>query len=321
MIKCSNCQKENTTRSTTKGLGKKFSIFTLRTSYQCNDCKSDFKVFKPPLQLSVSIVTYCLIVLMVAVFLFTLVPPPLPEPVSRKIVKKHIKMSIPKKKIKPAANTPETAGTDISKSDKAEKAEDKKMNRSPDGDSTVTKQIPDKSEEATETTKADIQIQKPDEPESKKEAAGIESAPQSHVESRDAEIKTPEPSTVTISHEEDSGVADEQQKEEKNVFKTFQNIHFHSTEKELKIIFQADDSISAYKTFFLENPSRLVIDLPGKWKKSTPSSIKTEDDLTKLIRIWGHPDKLRIVMDLKYKISKKPDFKETPEGLMVTIRK
>ncbi len=57
--------------------------------------------------------------------------------------------------------------------------------------------------------------------------------------------------------------------------------------------------IGSYKYFFIGSPSRLVVDLLGKYDRSIPERDVRDNVFIKDIRTGRHPDKLRIVADLK----------------------
>ncbi len=57
--------------------------------------------------------------------------------------------------------------------------------------------------------------------------------------------------------------------------------------------------IDSYKYFFLGSPSRLAVDLLGKYDRSVPERDVKDNMFIKDIRTGRHPDKLRIVADLK----------------------
>ncbi len=57
--------------------------------------------------------------------------------------------------------------------------------------------------------------------------------------------------------------------------------------------------IGSYKYFFIGSPSRLVVDLLGKYDRSIPERDLRDNVFIKDIRTGRHPDKLRIVADLK----------------------
>jgi len=61
----------------------------------------------------------------------------------------------------------------------------------------------------------------------------------------------------------------------------------------------ADRPIEHYKFFGLENPQRKVVDLLGAFKPHAPTMQVPENNYVSGLRIGDHPDKLRIVADIK----------------------
>jgi len=89
---------------------------------------------------------------------------------------------------------------------------------------------------------------------------------------------------------------------------------------ELRVVFLADRAIEKYETFSLDTPSRLVIDLAGKWKNMGYSELKLNSAKVKSIRVGEHLDKLRIVLDLTSQKPITPIIRESPRGLVLTIK-
>lgn len=89
----------------------------------------------------------------------------------------------------------------------------------------------------------------------------------------------------------------------------------------LRLDVVSDGPISSHKQFFMINPPRLVIDLPGAWERPGFHAAPVESPLAERIRIGHHPDKLRLVLDLLMG-DETPStvVRETPTGLVVEIR-
>ena len=82
-----------------------------------------------------------------------------------------------------------------------------------------------------------------------------------------------------------------------------------------------DGPVKAYKSFFLQDPPRFVIDLDGEWQTRRWPEIRVNSDLVKKIRIGRHPDRLRIVMDLKIGQVPSSKLSDSPEGLVVILQR
>jgi type IV pilus secretin PilQ/predicted competence protein len=59
----------------------------------------------------------------------------------------------------------------------------------------------------------------------------------------------------------------------------------------------ADGAIESTESFVLENPARLVIDLPGLQNAAPKARVAVGGDLVSSVRVGAHPDKVRVVVD------------------------
>ncbi|MGE0082791.1 MAG: outer membrane beta-barrel domain-containing protein [Desulfococcaceae bacterium] len=88
---------------------------------------------------------------------------------------------------------------------------------------------------------------------------------------------------------------------------------------QLHVALISDRTIRDFKAFQLREPRRLVVDLPGKWT-SRGSKVRTiENDCIGAIRIGQHPDKLRVVFDLKNGQAAAVSVTPVQDGLMVNV--
>ena len=118
----------------------------------------------------------------------------------------------------------------------------------------------------------------------------------------------------------------------KSVQKTDKNIKFNNQFRGVKItesqdavniLLQTDKIIEKHKHFFItdQTPPKIVIDLPGKWKHKGNTRFQTKSDIISRVRVGNHPDFFRIVLDMKTKNRLFPSFKESPEGLLISVKK
>ncbi len=86
------------------------------------------------------------------------------------------------------------------------------------------------------------------------------------------------------------------------------------------ISLEADGAIIDYKTFKLINPDRVVFDFYNlkspDWRQRT---IGVQSDLVHRIRYYGHPDKLRLVIDTRNNRLLKYTTKATDTGLIIMV--
>jgi len=76
-----------------------------------------------------------------------------------------------------------------------------------------------------------------------------------------------------------------------------QGIEVETTASGVLIGMQANGSIGALEAFTLEDPARLVIDLPGLSAGSTPARLPVESQWVTAVRTGTHESKVRIVID------------------------
>ncbi|GEM_PF-1728628 len=98
-----------------------------------------------------------------------------------------------------------------------------------------------------------------------------------------------------------------------------------ASENAVDIVVSADGPIKDYKNFFLlkETPSKLVVDVKGKWKYLGKLAFDVDSDLVSKVRVAEHNEKgfFRIVMDLKIREGMTPVFSEDSKGLTITVKK
>ena len=86
------------------------------------------------------------------------------------------------------------------------------------------------------------------------------------------------------------------------------------------IVIRADGAIRDYKSFSLHNPARIVFDLFGL--KSTHEDLQALTPRSKqvrTIRYYGHPDKVRLVLDTNPYYLSSYRAESRPDGLAITV--
>ncbi|MCR9096871.1 MAG: type IV pilus secretin PilQ [bacterium] len=78
---------------------------------------------------------------------------------------------------------------------------------------------------------------------------------------------------------------------------TLTGVSAQATDGGVLVGLTADGGIGALEAFTLENPARLVVDLPGIAAASSATSISVESDLVTGVRLGAHAEKVRIVID------------------------
>ncbi len=74
-------------------------------------------------------------------------------------------------------------------------------------------------------------------------------------------------------------------------------LRVESVEGGLLIRVDADGSIRAPESFVIEDPARLVIDLPGVSSALESNTVEMDSPFASRVRVGAHPDKLRLVFD------------------------
>jgi hypothetical protein len=106
----------------------------------------------------------------------------------------------------------------------------------------------------------------------------------------------------------------------KEIHRTLKFIKSGTTEDGFNLMLVADTPIRQYKTFFLTDPSRLVIDLMGEWKISNQDKLQVINQRVKKIRFGVHQNKLRIVVDLNNGTQLRLSVDKMPNGINLIIK-
>ncbi|MBN2122922.1 MAG: AMIN domain-containing protein [Deltaproteobacteria bacterium] len=93
-----------------------------------------------------------------------------------------------------------------------------------------------------------------------------------------------------------------------------------SSEGRLRLEFITNHPVGRHRDFIMDDPPRLVIDLPGAWLDPRRGRLVLESPLAKGIRIGRHPEKLRVVVDLVSGVPLGPiTIEHPPQGVVVTL--
>jgi type IV pilus assembly protein PilQ len=74
-------------------------------------------------------------------------------------------------------------------------------------------------------------------------------------------------------------------------------IAVETTESGVLVGLEADGAVGALEAFTLADPARLVIDLPGVSEGEVPAQVSVDSEQVTAIRVGGHADKVRVVID------------------------
>ncbi len=346
-MKCSSCKSENISKLSKKGMGKIFSVFRLSATCRCLDCGMTFRRFNR------SFIVMLIVVGAGAAgawVLFENMPltrktaPSLTQSISKpiKIPKSEtipIKISLPEAKKEPSkgmvqdTSHPSLEGkTDlsqqktkievnkpepISSSEVKVKAEKKKIPGMASDDNAIKKAEPSTVAVAPGLTREKNTKITPETGNLKKEVKK-----ETEIAKTNLAIKKTLP-TKKPEQQPDADVS-VQKKEllesQTPDLKKLKGIKLQVLNGENQIVILADNTVIEYKYFFLNKPSRMVIDLLGNWEQPKFLTKSIKNDLINKIRLWKHKDKLRIVSDFKEDRSVFPIFKESSEGLVVILK-
>ncbi len=78
---------------------------------------------------------------------------------------------------------------------------------------------------------------------------------------------------------------------------TLMGVSAQATDGGVLVGLDTDGGIGALEAFTLENPARLVVDLPGIAAASSATGVSVDSDLVTGVRLGAHADKVRIVID------------------------
>ncbi len=101
----------------------------------------------------------------------------------------------------------------------------------------------------------------------------------------------------------------------------FDGVRLDRDGDKLKLTFMANVPILNFNSFILEEPNRIVIDLPGKWENKGASVYEFDDALVNQIRIGDNEHFLRVVLEVNEEIEKMPSIDPDREGLLLSVEK
>jgi len=89
-----------------------------------------------------------------------------------------------------------------------------------------------------------------------------------------------------------------------------------------RINIEADGAIKDYKQFTLQDPARIVIDIPTlRSPFDAPQTVKVDTEYVRSVRHFAHPDKVRVVIDTRKPYLKRYAAVPVPNGLLIQIGK
>jgi len=349
MMKCPICGSENVTPSHRRGLEKIMQFLFPRTPYRCKECWSrfwtgQFKGVALKVALVVAVLLFAIFYILPLDQLFKKNKDNQPVKTISKPIEKLDKTK-PDNGNKPVAVKSDKDDDDDgygaespqiakNKDDKEQpfKSEDliKETPVKPDKSAKPVKPVkPDKSAKEKAVKPA---VQKKTDDISDEEHEASPAPPQvTKLKEPNVEIPKPgktaakaEPKVKTVlpkpeikDEDKEEEVKSAEKGEEKpapptNSPRKIKEIKAEASENAVNIMVSADGPIKDYKNFFLlkETPTKLVVDVKGKWKYLGKLAFDVDSELVSKVRVAEHNEKgfFRIVMDLKVREGMTPVF-------------
>ena len=96
------------------------------------------------------------------------------------------------------------------------------------------------------------------------------------------------------------------------------DILYRSSEHRFQILVKANGVVGKYSPLTLDQPNRLVIDLPGLKQAAAKTTYPIRQSGIQQVRVGSHPDKTRVVIDFSGPIPTY-SFSRAKQGLVVTL--
>ncbi|WP_029897211.1 AMIN domain-containing protein [Desulfohalovibrio reitneri] len=98
-------------------------------------------------------------------------------------------------------------------------------------------------------------------------------------------------------------------------------VRVQSREGKVAVLIGLAGGATDFSTFFLEQPYRMVVDVPGKWRPRGPSEVKVGEMGLRSVRIGRHAEHLRVVFDIDKSAGTKSETVRTAKGIVVVFSK
>lgn len=293
-MKCPECKSNKIKKSHRRGLERLLRYFLPRAPYRCWDCGNRFWAFKYPLDSLSSKIIVGVIVLLFILPIVLFQGKKEPGPGIRKLIVRKIDYKMREETI--------SEKNVLKRDDRSENTLPIEMKGLRDEDMAVTQKESTEEHEGEKAIKKGISLTLPTIAAKKPEKKTGGLSPMKKAQIEEIEKNHAQPSV--------SG---------RKEYKLLRVLMPQVSEGRFSSILLADSPILKYKYFFIGDPPRFVIDIIGKWKNQGYSDLKVEHDKVKGIRVGEHPDKLRVVIDLKGQQLLFPTIKESSKGLILTV--
>ena len=93
------------------------------------------------------------------------------------------------------------------------------------------------------------------------------------------------------------------------------------TDDAIKLVLPTDGKVGKHKSFWLTNPQRFVVDIPGRKSELARLSYDIDHPLAQRVRVGRHPDKVRFVVDTSPEVLRKATLEADEHELVVNLRR
>jgi hypothetical protein len=310
-MQCPKCGSDKVTHSHRRGIEKVLRYFWPRVPYRCKECWTRFWKLESPLaglgKLAGAILILLLIPAGIWYFFFSgdedgktgRLPP-----------------------VKPIVNKDASRSQPLERKDNDSKAVPGTQNEPAQGTAPDIKEgtVPEEKTEKPELAKADKKDQDTAPASQQTEQPGdVPSVEESAEKKEDKDTAKDVPVSETKKESESAERSAAPVVNEKKL-RTLKSVQLQSSDG-FTMSVSAGGPVRKYKSFSLsQNPPKIVIDLLGKWEYAGRTTLNAESEIVRRVRIGEHPDKLRLVIDLKGSETLKPTIIESSEGLVVKIK-
>jgi len=357
---CSICGSDKITRSHRRGMEKLFKYVYPRAPYRCKECWSRFWIFENPFKTNSSKViagfAACLLIFLIS---WPFLPFNKKEPVKVEKKKESGSLFLGRHSDTPKSGSTEPESTELEPTENDSQEEEDAIASYDDpesvseldpliqqGDTVVS--VPETSLQETKPeiiTTPPVSETQPDTAVSSLSTGQLEKKKNAELETKSqfveveplttkkAEPVSTKPSTKLSNESSVKQIPVPDKKTEQKPKPDikpdikqalqFKGIKISESQGSVDILLKIDKMKEKHKYFFITNPAppRIVIDLPGKWSHKGDTVFKTKSNIINQVRVGKHPDFFRIVLDMKTKKRLFPSFKDSPEGLLISVKK
>ena len=136
-----------------------------------------------------------------------------------------------------------------------------------------------------------------------------------------AEPVEPAPAVAEVVEPTPEPVAVEPELEEPTEILKADAIVIDGDDNVLKLVLPTDGKVSKHKSFWLTNPQRFVVDIPGRKAELARLSYDINHPLAQRVRVGRHPDKVRFVVDTSPDVLRKATLEADEHELVVNLRR